>query len=118
MYSETKEDVSKVCAGSISSRINAFQNQIQETNENNRKEQAIKKDLSSKNLKTWAPKPAEPVKEEPPKPAPAPVKETIPVPEPEPVQEQEPEPVPEPEPVQADEPAPSKPNIQEVRELE
>ncbi len=42
-----------MCTGKISSKISAFQNQIQETNENNRKEQAIKKELSSKNLKNW-----------------------------------------------------------------
>jgi len=40
------------CTG-IGNKISAFQNQIQETNEINKREQAIKKELSSKNLKSW-----------------------------------------------------------------
>jgi len=38
---------------SISKKIQAFQNQIQETNEINKREQAIQKDLSSRSLKSW-----------------------------------------------------------------
>jgi len=59
-----EEKVSDVCPGGISSKISAFQNQIQETNENNKREQAIKKDFSSKNLKNWNQK-INDIKEEP-----------------------------------------------------
>ncbi|ORX54219.1 hypothetical protein BCR36DRAFT_348249 [Piromyces finnis] len=63
---ETKENVTKVCSSSISSRINAFQNQIHEASENTREEQKIKKDLSSKNLKNWDQKINEHTKEQEP----------------------------------------------------
>jgi len=92
---EEKEDVSKVCSKSISSRINAFQNQIQETNENNKKEEAIKKELSSKNLKNWEQhkEPPKPIVRDVPKPAeeepPKPVERDIP----QPVVEEPPKPV-------------------------
>jgi len=43
----------KACTGNISSKISAFQNQIQKTDEENKKEQAIKKEISSRNLKNW-----------------------------------------------------------------
>jgi len=43
----------EACTGNISSKISAFQNQIQKTDEENKKEQAIKKEISSRNLKNW-----------------------------------------------------------------
>jgi len=54
----------KACTGNISSKISAFQNQIQKTDEDNKKEQAIKKEISSKNLKIWNQK-INDIKEEP-----------------------------------------------------
>jgi len=48
-----EESELKTCPGNISSKISAFQNQIEETNENNKREQAIKKELSSRNMKIW-----------------------------------------------------------------
>jgi len=47
-----KED-SPVFAGNISQKISAFQNQIEITNENNKREQAIQREISSRSLKSW-----------------------------------------------------------------
>jgi len=65
MNTNQKED-SRVFE-SISNKISAFQNQIEVTNENNKREQAIQREISSRSLKSWKQKenPLQNQKEEP-----------------------------------------------------